>query len=436
MRTREAVKRAQNYPHTVMSFVGADGYPMSLAASFKADIERSSIEVGPMSADMLPAPDQQVNLLFSHIRPVHGVGYDERRYINVHGRAAVSGDRVVVKAETAAGWDEKEIPFFEYCERNVGKGLSYFEEVGSKPRLAAGWLFFIATRLPFLTATIVPILLGATVAASNGFFSLGLLGLTLLGGAALHLGLNVANDVFDDMSGADPANVTPTPFSGGSRVIQYGLLSRRSMALMSALFYAVGIAVGIYLAETRGSELYVLGIAGILVSLAYTAPPFRLVNRGLGEGAVGLGFGPITTLGAYFVMAREFSGEALYASLPVAIFIALVLYMNEVPDRTADSSVGKGTLVVRWSKSAVVQAFALAVATAYLLVVVGVVVRILPVYTLGMLITIPMARSVVRDLKQHFDSPYELMPAMQKNIGLHLFAGLLLVVGYVLETLI
>ncbi len=43
----------------------------------------------------------------------------------------------------------------------------------------------------------------------------------------MHLGLNMANDIFDDASGADAANVTPTPFSGGSRVIQYGLVSRQ-----------------------------------------------------------------------------------------------------------------------------------------------------------------------------------------------------------------
>jgi len=436
VRAREAVKRSQNYPHVVMSYVGTDGYPVSLATHFKADIDRNSFEVGPLSVEMLPAQGQQVNLTFSHVRPVQGIGYDERRYINVYGPAAVSSDGLIVRAETATGWDEKEIPFFEYCERNVGRGLKYFEDVGSRPRLAAGWLFFIATRLPFLTATIIPILLGAAVAASHGFFSWGLLGLTLLGGSALHLGLNVANDVFDDMSGADPANVTPTPFSGGSRVIQYQLLSRRAMAMMSALLYAVGVAVGIYLAETRGSELYILGVAGILVSVAYTAPPFRLVNRGLGEAAVGLGFGPITTLGAYFVMAKEFSGEALFASLPVAIFIALVLYMNEVPDKAADSEVGKRTLVVRWSERAVVRAFSVAAATAYLILALGVTLRILPIYTLGMLVTIPMARSIVRDLNQHFDHPYNLMPAMQRNIGLHLFAGMLLVFGYVLEILI
>ena len=46
----------------------------------------------------------------------------------------------------------------------------------------------------------------------------------------MHLGLNVANDVFDTLSGADAANVTPTQFSGGSRVVHYGLVKLREAA--------------------------------------------------------------------------------------------------------------------------------------------------------------------------------------------------------------
>ena len=38
-----------------------------------------------------------------------------------------------------------------------------------KPQLSLGWLIFLATRVPFLTATIVPVLLGGLVARSHGF---------------------------------------------------------------------------------------------------------------------------------------------------------------------------------------------------------------------------------------------------------------------------
>ncbi len=33
----------------------------------------------------------------------------------------------------------------------------------------------------------------------------------------------------------------------------------------------------------------------------------------------------------------------------------------------------------------------------------------------------------------HYESPYELLPVMQTNIGLHLFTGLLLLAGYLLD---
>src|SRR6266511_3891478 len=78
-----------------------------------------------------------------------------------------------------------------------------------------------------------------------------------------------------------------------------------------------------------------------------------------------LGFGPIMTIGPYYVQARAWSWEAIYASLPVGILIALVLYVNEVPDRPGDSAAGKRTLPVRLSKDAVIGAYALSVATAF-----------------------------------------------------------------------
>jgi 1,4-dihydroxy-2-naphthoate polyprenyltransferase len=289
--------------------------------------------------------------------------------------------------------------------------------------------------LPFLTATIVPVALGGAIAAYYGTFNWGIFLLVLLGACSLHLGLNVANDFFDDLSGADAANVTPTPFSGGSRVIQYGLVSRRTMGLTAASLYLFGAGIGIYLAETRGRWLYVIGIAGIVISLAYTAPPFRLVHRGLGEPAVMLGFGPITTLGAYYVLTGRFSAEALYASIPVAILIALVLYVNEIPDRDGDAAAEKRTVVVRWSKKAVVRVYALSAWLAFALIATGGAVGITPIWTQLALLPAPLAVKVWRDIEQHYERPYSLMQAMQVNIGLHLSTGLLLVGGYLIAVI-
>jgi 1,4-dihydroxy-2-naphthoate octaprenyltransferase len=289
----------------------------------------------------------------------------------------------------------------------------------------------VATRLPFLTATIVPILLGIAVAANDGQFNWWLAALTLVGGMAVHIGLNVANDIFDAMSGADDANVSPTQFSGGSRVIQRGLVTLRQMSVISIVAYAVAIGIGLFLVINRASvELFVIGIAGIFLSVFYTAPPFRLVHRGLGELTTALGFGPVMVLGAYVVQAKELSGEAFVASIPVAILIALILYVNEIPDRHSDAKVGKNTLPVRMGRALVTNGFLVAALSAFAVVAIGAITGYLPRPTLIALLGLPLALKVYDGIRAHYDRPYDLMATMGQNVQLHLVTGVLLFAGY------
>jgi 1,4-dihydroxy-2-naphthoate octaprenyltransferase len=427
----------ERFGHAVIAYVSDDGYPLSVATDFRADPARGLVALRPVAGDEVQPPEgEQVNVVFSHIRPQPGIGYDERRYVSLWGTLERADSELLLTPQRVLQWDEEQMPFFEFSERGVPQARRYFERVSAetgrevRPKLSAGWLFLRATRLPFLSATFVPVLLGIAVAAYRDGFNWWLALLTLLGGASIHLGINVFNDVFDTRSGADAANVNPTQFSGGSRVILYGLLGLRSMALLATAFYAVGIGIGLLLAALRGWDLLWVGVAGALIGVFYTAPPLRLVHRGLGEVAVAAGFGPIMALGAYFVQAREYALEPLLASLPVAILIALILYVNEVPDRPGDAAAGKRTLPVRLSQEAVVRGYEAAVGLAFGLIAVFALTGLLPRPTLLALLAAPLARPVVRALREFYDDPYALMPAMARNIQLHLATGLLLIAGY------
>jgi 1,4-dihydroxy-2-naphthoate octaprenyltransferase len=431
-------KLEDRFAHAVIAFVEEDGYPMSVASGFRVDAERGVVALEQVAGDAQPPVGERVNVVFSHIRPQPGIGYDERRYVSLWGALQTGAEGFEFVPDKVQHWDEQEMSFFEYSERGVPQAHRYLEQVSAetgrevRPKLAFGWLFLRATRLPFLTATFVPILLGIAVAGWTNGFSWWLALLTLIGGACIHLGLNVANDVFDTTSGADAANVNPTQFSGGSRVVHYGLLSLRDIALLSLGFYAVGIAIGFGLAAARGWDLLWIGVAGALVSLFYTAPPLKLVHRGLGEIAVFLGFGPIMALGAYFVQAQEYALEPLLVSIPVGILIALVLYVNEVPDRPADAKAGKRTLPVRLSKDATVNGYAAAVGLAFALIALFAIAGWTVRPTIIALAAAPLALPVYRALRDHYEEPYTLMPAMAKNIQLHLATGVLLIFGYVI----
>jgi 1,4-dihydroxy-2-naphthoate octaprenyltransferase len=302
----------------------------------------------------------------------------------------------------------------------------------ARPPSAA--LLLRATRAPFLTATFAPVLLGLAVAARAGFFDAPTALLTVIAAAFVQMGLNVANDVFDTLQGADDANLTPTRFSGGSRVLQDRLLSMRRMAGLSLGCYVVAALLGLALLALRPSvELVVISTVGLFISLAYTMPPLKLAYRGLGEIATAVGFGPVMLLGAYAVQTRgALTWEALLASVPVALLVAMILYVNEIPDRAGDASVGKRTLPVRWSERTVILGWDVAVVGAFLAVVGGAAAGILPVSTLVVLLAIPLARRVHAGLIRFYDDPSGLTPSMGANIGLHLTVGLLLVAGYLL----
>jgi 1,4-dihydroxy-2-naphthoate octaprenyltransferase len=433
--------KLQAFPFALLTWVDADGFPMSAAVTIDSVEPRDGIAVFRPPAGFTIPSDRPASLTGSHIRPQPGVGYDERRHVTVWGRprpTAREDGRLVVNAEAAWGWDEAEIPFPEYVERQVGQSQRYLGRLSAdlgrvvRPRLSRGWLIFRATRLPFLSATFVPVGIGLAVAAVDGFFDPLTAVLTLIGASAVHLGLNVANDVFDARLGADDLNVNPTKYSGGSRVIQYGLVSLRRMAGVSALMYAITIVIGLLLLALRPSiALLVIGVLGVVLSLSYTAPPLKLVYRGLGELTTAIGFGPLMLLGAYVVQSGgTISTAAVIASLPVAILVALILYVNEVPDRLADARAGKRTLVVRLPRPLVIGLYDVAAAAAFLIVVAGVAVGVLPLPALLVLAAAPLAVRVHRGLHTYYEQPYGLMAVMATNINVHLVVGVILLGAY------
>ncbi|HUR15983.1 MAG TPA: prenyltransferase [Candidatus Limnocylindrales bacterium] len=434
----EGLRRLTDFPFGLLTWVEASGYPMSAAVDFSVEPEADVVSfVGPAGFD-LPL-DSEFSLTGSHIRPQPGVGYDERRHVTIWGRPTRRDDGRLALAPTAAwGWDESSIPFPEYAERQVGQSRRYLARVSSEvgrhvtPKLSLGWLTLRATRLPFLSATFIPVILGIAIAAVHGSFDLFAAVLTLVGAAAVHLALNVANDVFDARLGADENNVNPTQFSGGSRVIQYGLVSLRRMGAISASLYAVAIGVGLILLLTRFSTaLLVIGVLGVLLSFFYTAPPLKLVYRGLGELTTAIGFGPLMLVGAYVVQTvGVLRPEPFVASIPIALLVMLILYLNEVPDRPGDERAGKRTLPVRLPQGTVINGYLVAAIAAFAVIALGVLGGLLPIPALAALLPLPLVGRVRDGLLRYYDQPYGLMAFLAVNIKVHLYVGVLLIAAY------
>ena len=83
-------------------------------------------------------------------------------------------------------------------------------------------------RAPFLALPVALVACGAAVAAWEGGLSWPRTLLALLGLVALHVAVNVFNEVSDLRTGID-LRTTPTPFSGGSGTLPAAALSPRAV---------------------------------------------------------------------------------------------------------------------------------------------------------------------------------------------------------------
>lgn len=299
-------------------------------------------------------------------------------------------------------------------------------------------LYLEELRIPFFSASILPVILGALIAwARTGMFRPDTFLLTLLGGVLLHAGTNVVNDYYDHVSGNDEANVQfVRPFTGGSRMIQKGLLSPREVLIEGLLCFALGSLIGVYLAFRVGKMVLFLGVIGALSGFFYTAPPLRLVATGAGEILVGLNFGTLMTLGSFYVQTGWLAWEPVWASLPLALLIAAVLYINEFQDCEADKAVGKNHWVARVGRARAVKGYAWLLGLTYATILLGAVLGKVSLWALLGLLTAPIAWKGLRVAQRFFDDYLKLAPANAATVMVHLLTGVLLCLGYLAERLI
>jgi 1,4-dihydroxy-2-naphthoate polyprenyltransferase len=208
---------------------------------------------------------------------------------------------------------------------------------------------FLATRPKFFTASVLPVLVGSAWAGAAHHAFDGLwFALAVLATVLAHAATNVYNDFSDDLNGTDPANVMRIhPYTGGSRFIQNGILSRTAM-----LRYAYGLAVaalaaGLSLAYLRGPGVVLLGVLGLALGYFYSKPGVQLSGRGSGELACAIGLGALPVAGAVWLLAGTVDPGAWLLALIVSVWVGLILLINEVPDAAADANAGKRTLAVR-----------------------------------------------------------------------------------------
>ncbi|MQC26582.1 MAG: PAS domain S-box protein [Chloroflexi bacterium] len=294
------------------------------------------------------------------------------------------------------------------------------------------WL--VITRAPFLTAVIVPILIGAAWVATRALvspFPTAKFLTALFAGIFLHVAANTFNDYFDWTSGTDEANNDYfLPYSGGSRSVELGLVTERQLFIVASMSLLISAVLGAVLFVQSGTGVLVFGLVGAFFAYFYTAPPLRLAaRRGLGELVVGLSFGPLAVAGTVYALTSSVALTDFLVGVPIGLLTIAILWINQFPDLEADEASGKINLVVvlgrknaRWGYVLLmVAAFGLAL---YWTLVSG-------LFPLGALLILGGAPLAIRAsqviLKDYAER--SLVRANVATIKLHAIAGFLMAAG-------
>lgn len=294
------------------------------------------------------------------------------------------------------------------------------------------WL--TASRALFSVTVVFPCLLGAAIAFYDGFANIPIFLMVLVGLFFGNIGANFTNDYYDYRSGVDSLDKGGRQFKPGSEVLlKDGLTYDIVVDSMVGSFLAAA-AIGLYLIVFYDWRIVLFAVAGFAIAYFYTAPPVKLGYRGLGELASGFGSGPIPVMGTYFALTHKIATDAVVASICAGIMVASILYIGNVIDDEADRRVGKRTLTVRFGRKAVKTVGVAFYGAAYLVLVAGVLVGALPLWSLLGLLTVPYAVKLLRLTSMNFENIPAYAPSIMMTVKIFGATTLLLAAGFVIGT--
>ena len=126
-------------------------------------------------------------------------------------------------------------------------------------------IFLLAARPKTLGATLAPVLIGTSMAFTEGKGNIILALAILISAMLIQIGTNFSNDYFDFIKGADTSERL-----GPKRVTQAGLIKPEIVLKYFVLIFGLAFLVGIYLVFKGGWPILIIGILSIVCGILYT----------------------------------------------------------------------------------------------------------------------------------------------------------------------
>ena len=294
-------------------------------------------------------------------------------------------------------------------------------------------------RAPFLSSIMAPLLAGTLLGVMiNGYLFLPGFLVVLVIGIALHAATNVYNDIYDTIQGTDKVNVHRNESSGGSGILQDfpELMGRMFLIARASLIIAFLGTIVLTLLTDRDLwlHLWVLFLLSAFFSKYYTAPPFKLAYRGLGEISVWFAFGPMAIMIAAVSQGIGFHPMVVALMPATGLSTLSILLAGQMIDLEADRDGGKHGVASRLGTRFT--------AGLYLVVQLAIIANLLYLFLAFPEMSWPILLSLIpyvlvfpgaaRIILKHHDQPDALKKGAKLTVLTHVGFSFLLVAGFLM----
>jgi 1,4-dihydroxy-2-naphthoate octaprenyltransferase len=195
---------------------------------------------------------------------------------------------------------------------------------------------------------------------------------------------------------------------------------------------ALASAIGVFFLTVWGLSLLPLGLLGIFLIVAYT--PWITRYPLLCLFAPGVGFGLLMVMGTHFVLTGTYGWTSFVASLVPTFLVSDLLLLNQFPDVLADRTVGRRHFPIVAGRRFSSILYAVLLALAYVSIIVGIALRVLPTTSLLGLLTVVVAVPVVMGVYRYCEKSDQLVRYMGLNVLVVITTPVLVAVGLLLAT--
>lgn len=282
-----------------------------------------------------------------------------------------------------------------------------------------------AARPKTLVSSFFPALAGILLSYNLDSFNWLAAAATLCCAISLQVLTNLANDYFDFKKGADKERLGP------ARVTTLGLVTPSQIKQAILLNVFICLLLGVYLVTIGGFPILFIGTLSVSFAILYTAGPFPLAYKGLGDIFAFVFFGPVASSGSYYLQTGVWSNSALSVGILYGFLAACLLNANNLRDFDQDSLVNKRTLVVRFGEKFGRSLYSACILGSLILIPIFCILNLLPQYTLITLLSALMTKSILKDVWNKRGA--DIIPLLALTAKFYVVYGLLMSLGLFLS---